>query len=459
LVQISNSIIQVSSFNDFVLAVDLNGFCWAWGNNEYGQLGNGNCRDSNIPLEVSNVLNVKEISAGFWHSLALTYDGKVFAWGYNNYGQLGNGTFIDSRIPVQVLNLENVEKIGGGGYFQSIALKYDGTVWTWGSNLYGELGNGTYEPSNIPVQVLNLTDIIDVSAGGHHCLALKDDGTVWAWGYNEFGQLGIGNNENQNTPVQIPYLSNVIKIAAGEYHSYALKNDGTLWAWGYNNDGQLGTGNFLNSNIPLQVLNISNVISISPTSYFHYLSKTSDGTLWAWGYGRRGELGNGSNEISPVPVQVLNIDGNIKKLGSGGGHSFALKEDGTLMVWGYNFFGQLGIGNYDNSYLPMQFSSLNDIVDIALGDYHSLVLTKECKNDLGDLNLNALLSSYDASLLLQYIVGNISLEEEQICRADVNRNSVITSLDASEVLKCVISNCDILDENFLNSCQKHNLCL
>jgi hypothetical protein len=155
------------------------------------------------------------------HSLALKDDGTVWAWGYNGYGQLGNGTNTDSNVPVQVSGLTGITAIAWGGS-HSLALKNDGTVWAWGYNGYGQLGNGTNTDSNLPVQVSSLTGITVIAGGSRHSLALKNDGTVWAWGYNGYGQLGNGTNTDSNVPVQVSGLTGITAIAGGGYHSLAI---------------------------------------------------------------------------------------------------------------------------------------------------------------------------------------------------------------------------------------------
>ncbi len=195
-----------------------------------------------------------------------SYDLKVWAWGYNRYGQLGNGTFGLVTVPVQVLNLSNVIEIELGS-FNSIALKNDGTVWAWGLNEYGQLGDGTNVNSKVPVQVLNLTDVVSIAGGWGHSLALRRDGTVWAWGYNFHNELGTGLLSDFNPfPLQVPegcdkYLTGVIAIEGGGDHSLALKSNGTVWAWGFNYYGQKGDG--LPSWGVNQVLNIDSVFAIS----------------------------------------------------------------------------------------------------------------------------------------------------------------------------------------------------
>src|SRR6266481_5688591 len=193
--------------------------------------------------------------------------GTVWAWGNNGLGQLGNGTFTDSNTPVQVLgpgcvgNLNGVTAlaVGGGQNLHSLALKSDGTVWAWGFNNQGQLGNATFTSSNTPVQVSGLSGVTALAVGFSHSLALKSDGTVWAWGFNNQGQLGNGTNTDSNTPVQTSGLTGVRAIAGGNYHSLAMKNDGTVWAWGSNGVGSLGNGTFTSSNTPAQVLGAGGV--------------------------------------------------------------------------------------------------------------------------------------------------------------------------------------------------------
>jgi alpha-tubulin suppressor-like RCC1 family protein len=207
------------------LALKQDGTVWAWGDNEYGQLGNGTNTDSNVPVQVLNLSGITAIAVGGYHSLALKQDGTVWAWGNNEHSQLGNETYpyAYSNVPVQVLNLSGVTGIAGGDW-HSLALKQDGTVWAWGDNEYSQLGNETYPYtySNVPVKVLNLSGITAVTGGWGHSLALKQDRTVWAWGCNYYGQLGNGTTTNSYGPVQVLNLSAVTAIAGGGLHSLAI---------------------------------------------------------------------------------------------------------------------------------------------------------------------------------------------------------------------------------------------
>jgi len=255
-------------------------------------------------MQVEQLTGIVAVSAGQDYSVAVKNDGTVWACGNNEWGQLGNGTITNSDVPVQVSLLSGMMSIASS-WNHSLAIKNDGTVWTWGWGLFGELGNGTnalFGP--LPVQVSSQTGITAIAAGYFHSLAVKNDGTVWSWGRNSSGQLGIGNFSDSNIPIQVVTLTGITAVAGGIGHSLALKNDGTVWAWGENTIGELGTGSNAMSNFPLQVSTLSEIVAIAAGEH-HSLAVRNDGTVWTWGGGHDGELGNGSNTYSLVPVQVM----------------------------------------------------------------------------------------------------------------------------------------------------------
>jgi hypothetical protein len=202
------------------------GTVWGWGYNINGQAGDAKGGPVTVaPVRFSGLNGVVAIAGGGAHSLAVKADGTVWAWGFNQYGQLGNGSNTNSYAPVQVSGLVHVIAAAAGDHY-SLGLKADGTVWAWGRNTEGELGNGTNAETNLPVWVQGLSGIIAISAapavGPNHSLALKADGTVWAWGYNSSGQLGNGGTTNSNVPIQVPGIQGAIAIAAGGAHSVAI---------------------------------------------------------------------------------------------------------------------------------------------------------------------------------------------------------------------------------------------
>jgi alpha-tubulin suppressor-like RCC1 family protein len=240
----------------------------AWGRNDFRQLGTGsNAPDRHpIPVEVVGLQGVKAIAAGCWHSMALLEDGTVWTWGHNGQGQLGNGTTVEIFNPVMVSNLKGVTAIAAG-IRHCLALLDDGTVWAWGNNNVGQLGDGTNTARSTPVRVMNIANVKAISAGHtgeadqSFCMALLNDGTVWAWGYNDSGQLGDGTYNTSNKPTEVSNLAGtaVKAIAAGGWHAVALLQDGSIWTWGRNQYGQLGDGTNTNRNRPGKVVNVTGI--------------------------------------------------------------------------------------------------------------------------------------------------------------------------------------------------------
>lgn len=316
------------------------------------------------------------VAAAMEQSLTLSSDGAVHAWGSNNFGQLGDGTWTDHSSPVLLSGMTGVVALAGGGY-HSIALKAGGTIWAWGSNTYGELGDGTTNDSITPVQVSGLTGIVAIAGSresASHSLALKSDGVVWAWGNNETGQLGDGTTTNRSLPVRVKSLTGVVALDCGPWHSLALKSDGTVWAWGSNMLGQLGDGTATDRYTPVQVSGLTNVVALAG-GFNHCLALKADGTVWTWGSNSAGQLGDGTTTNRPLPTRVINLTG-IVALAGAGYHSLALKADGTVWSWGSNMDGELGdggpIGWYHSA--PVQVIGMTGVVSLVGGLSHSLAL-------------------------------------------------------------------------------------
>jgi alpha-tubulin suppressor-like RCC1 family protein len=356
------------------------------------------------PVPAVGLTGVMAIAAGSSYSLAVKSDGSVWAWGDNSYGQLGDGTTNPRGTPVQVLGpngqgfLTGITAIAAGDS-HSLAVKSDGTVFTWGINNHGQLGDGTTSDSSTPVQVVGpngqgvLTGVVATVAGrGGYSLAVKSDGTVFSWGYNWAGQLGDSTTSDSSTPVQVVgpngqgVLTGVVAVRAGaSSDSLALKSDGTIWAWGDNEIGQLGDGGTeYFSSTPVRVVGLTGVISIG-AGYAHMLAVKSDGTVWAWGWNGDGELGDGTTYSRGAPVQVVGPNGQgflagVLAVAAGWWHSLALKSDGTVYAWGGNSFGELGDATYTNRNTPAQVlgpnesGSLTGVSAIAAGLGHSLTL-------------------------------------------------------------------------------------
>ena len=294
-----------------------------WGYNVDGQLGTGDNTSRNVPVAVTGGVltdkTVTHITAGGSHTCALISDGTVTCWGFNGAGQLGTGDNTNRNVPVAVtggvLTNKTVTDITAGGA-HTCALISDGTVTCWGNNYSGQLGDGSNTASNVPVAVtlgvLAGKTVTQITAGYLHTCALISDGTVTCWGYNGDGQLGDGSNTNRNVPVAVTLgaLTNktVTHIIAGESHTCALISDGTVTCWGYNGAGQLGTDDNTTSNVPVAVTGgalANKTVTHITAGGSHTCALISDGTVTCWGNNSVGQLGDGSNTASNVPVAVI----------------------------------------------------------------------------------------------------------------------------------------------------------
>lgn len=285
------------------LAVTPGGGVRAWGWNHFGQLGRGSTTGSTA-LAVPGLSNVRSVAAGLAHSLALKADGTVWAWGYNGQGQLGTGSTTDSPVPVQVQGLTRVVAIAAGGV-HSLAVDSGGRVDAWGWNGLGALGQGhTYNrpvPTAVPFNVSN--DAVGVAGGTYHSLVVWRDGTVWTFGWNGVGQLGNGSTTDSSRPTRIPGLSGVAEAAGGIAHSLARGHNGEVWAWGWNVLGQLGDGTTNDRRTPVPVTGLTNVRSVAAGGY-HSLAALDSGAVRSWGWNGAGQLGTGStaDSLRPTPA-------------------------------------------------------------------------------------------------------------------------------------------------------------
>ncbi|MGO9138738.1 MAG: carboxypeptidase-like regulatory domain-containing protein [Syntrophales bacterium] len=345
------------------------GTVWTWGYNSNGQLGNGNTNNSDHYVQVINTdlspfTGVTAVAAGYDHTVALKNDGTVWAWGSNSNGQLGNGPGLDSYFPVQVGGLSGVTAVAAGYQFTIALQNYalNTTIWTWGVNNHGQLGNNSTTPSSIPVQVSQtsgLLNVIGVAAGYDHAVALMNatGGIIWTWGNNGNGELGIGTTTDSYIPVQVGGLANIMAIAAGNAFTIALRNDPPntdVWTWGSNYNGQLGDGATSDVYTPVAVSGMSGTGAIGVAAgYDHAVVMKTDGTVWAWGGNSHGQLGNGTTTGSVTPVQVSGMSG-VEAIAAGYFDTAALKIDSTVWTWGYNAYGQLGNNSMIDSLIPVQ---------------------------------------------------------------------------------------------------------
>ena len=388
-----------------------------------------------------------QVCAGDDHTVALKGDGTVWAWGYNGSGQLGDGTRDKSAVPVKVANISGIKAIASG-LDHTIALKEDGTVWAWGDNYYGQLGDGTTIYSNIPVKVAGMSGVKSIYAGGDRNIVIKEDGTVWAWGDNRDGRLGDGTNENSKTPIKINGLTGVTEISVGLCHTVAVKEDGTVWAWGLNSYGQFGDGIYNGySMVPKQITGISGVKAVAAGGV-HTLLLKEDGTVWASGDNPYGQLGNGTKSYSCTPIQVVGIDGGVKEIAAGEIFSVALKEDGTVWTWGADDYGQLCNGSGGSSISPLKVPGANSVKAITAGFNHTSAIQDNGmllawgRNDDGQLGDGTICDDYQEMLrqdIPVQVLNNIAYNKPLTTSLANVANNEHNVVDSNKTTNCSFS--------------------
>jgi alpha-tubulin suppressor-like RCC1 family protein len=410
------------------------GIVRCWGRNFVGQLGNGTTTDSSTPVTVTGLGSAINIAAGVRHTCALAATGAVRCWGDNSDGQLGDGTTTDALTAIPVDGLTNVSGIAAGYQFtcaltnvdlrcwgrnddgqlgdgttttrltppalpvhlptapipaaavsasgrHTCAIIVGNSVWCWGYNYYGQLGNGTGTSSNLPTAVLIDapqtsfgTKARQIATGSAHSCAVRANGLVACWGDNSFGQLGDGTNHTRLTPVTVSSfgLSRAVQVAAGFSHTCALVPGGLVRCWGDNGAGQLGDGTTRTRSGPGPVSGLGNVVAIAAGNA-HTCALVANGTVRCWGFNTSGQIGNGAASTAVlVPTAVTGLSG-VTAISAGGSHTCALRFNGTVRCWGANATGQLGDGTTTGQLTPITVSGLGNAVSIAAGDFHTCV--------------------------------------------------------------------------------------
>lgn len=370
--------VKIAAGDSFVLALKNDGTVWGWGAGNYGQLlgysdSSVNIAGQQIQIQSSPVKlldNIKDISCGAGHALALDMDDNLYTWGLNTSGQLGNngaGTWVDVNFGGRELFasepgliMTDVKHITGGAY-NSAAIKSDDTLWLWGSNAHFQIGDGTSASAPAPVQVME--NVLSVSVSGTHVMALTTEHLYFAWGSNENNILGDGNPTEIYEPVKI--MDNVKSASIYSGHSLAVTSDNTLYAFGDNSMGQLGTGDFLNTSVPSLVMSD---VQTAAAGAQHSICLKTDGTVWTWGSNTFGQIGNGqaedvysafgvwrgghpvwadasgneTNTVSPISYKPAQVFENAADISAKWHTSYAISKDGALYGWGWNELYQLG---------------------------------------------------------------------------------------------------------------------
>jgi alpha-tubulin suppressor-like RCC1 family protein len=347
---------------------------YSWGFNGAGELGQNDVIRRSSPTQIGSLTTWEMVSAGGSTGGAVSTNGSLWVWGFNTQGTLGLGDTAFRSSPVQVGALTNWATVSLSAQQFCGAIKTDSTLWVWGDNGYGQLGDITIVDKSSPIQVGSLTNWAVFSAGGRFSAAIKTDGTLWAWGSSDQGQLGLNDVTRRSSPVQVGALSNWKTVVCSDAGSLAIKTAGSLWSWGNNSSGQLGLGDVLNRSSPVQIGGLTSWATASGVAS-HAAAVRLDGTLWAWGRNDEGQLGDGTILRRSSPVQVGALTNWLRvSAANGGSFTLAAKTEGTLWAWGRNNNGQLGDGTVVDRSSPVQIGALTDWYEVSAGGNHTLAL-------------------------------------------------------------------------------------
>jgi alpha-tubulin suppressor-like RCC1 family protein len=352
-----------------------------WGYNEFGQVGDGTHKNRSEPVDVARLSSgVRTLSGGHWHTCALSKSGEARCWGANAFGQLGDGTVVDRRTPVKVVGLDSPLDTIAAGYQHTCVRTISGGVKCWGENVAGQLGDGTRLTRLLPVDVSGLqSGVSAITTGEAHSCALMTGAQVKCWGENETGQLGDASFNDHLTPVDVIRLpEGVSMLTAGVSHTCGLIVSGGLLCWGSNDNGQLGTGVALNRPEPANVLGLPGELGGLAAGRAHSCALTVGGQVQCWGANPYGQLGDGTTNLRLLPVDVSGLPGGARRLVAGGTHSCTLSDQGGVSCWGNNWSGQLGDGTLTDRLEPVAVTGLaSGVTDLAAGASHTCALTDQ----------------------------------------------------------------------------------
>ncbi|MBK8077313.1 MAG: fibronectin type III domain-containing protein [Kineosporiaceae bacterium] len=314
---------------------------WCWGTNDSGQLGQGDYATHAVPVQIGSATTWNAVTVGNTHACATRTDNTLWCWGSNSTGQLGIGSTTMQNAPTQVTGTVWATVDAGDSF--TCATRTDGTLYCWGLNSSGQLGNGNTTQQTSPALVSGgATTWSSVSAGGTHTCATRTTHTVWCWGYNSFGQLGNGTSAYtaQTTPLQVGAATTWANVSAGGVFTCATQTTGTLWCWGYGGDGATGQGNTTSPTSPSQVTGAVTTWNSITTGDDHACATRTDSTAWCWGYNSSGQLGDATTTRRTSPTQ---LSSTWTTLAAGYDASCGLRATGALWCWGSNDYGELGL--------------------------------------------------------------------------------------------------------------------
>jgi hypothetical protein len=402
------------------------GQLWGWGRNYAGLLGDNTDVSKSSPVQtITFGTNWSSVVCGLNHTGATKTDGTLWGWGTNYYGELGDNTTTNKSSPVQtVAGGTNWSSVGCGQQHKA-AIKTDGTLWTWGyNNGYGALGDNTTTNKSSPVQtVAGGKNWSSVACAANTTAAIKTDGTLWLWGANDFGQLGDSTTTHRSSPVQTAAFGTNWSQVSVYGHAAAIKTDGTLWMWGGNYFGELGDNTTVYKSSPVQtVAGGNNWSSVACGGSFTAAIKT-DSTLWMWGVNFSGNLGDNTQISKSSPVQTVAFATNWSKVALGDAHSVAIKKDGTLWTWGFGQFGRLGDNTTTSKSSPVQtIAGGTNWSRISAGFRQTSAIYENTANQLG-INTQPL-AGYNANKLLVQPKININDSAGSVVRIATNSVSV-----------------------------------
>jgi alpha-tubulin suppressor-like RCC1 family protein len=353
----------VYNFDDVFVPADWfrDGNLWAWGRGTEGQLGTNDFTTRGTPSTTfAGGTNWKQVSSGYQHTAAIKTDGTLWTWGRGNEGQLGNAAITNRSTPVTTFSGgTNWKQVSAGGS-HTLAIKTDGTLWSWGIGTYGRLGNANTTNRSTPVTTFSGgNNWKQVECASSHTAAIKTDGTLWTWGSTGDGQLGIGFNGFgifRSTPVTtFSGGTNWKQVSGGIFYTAAIKTDGTLWIWGDSGSGRLGNAVTNGSDFSTPVTTFAGGTNWKQVSAggSHTAAIKTDGTLWVWGQGTYGKLGLNFAADRSTPTTTFAGGNNWKQVSCGNDHTTAVKTDGTLWTWGIGTSGRLGINDGVNRLTPV----------------------------------------------------------------------------------------------------------
>lgn len=373
----------IATTDTHTAVVHADGTLWTWGMNSNGELGDGTTTDHLTPAQVGLDSTWQQVAVRNSNTFALKRDGSLWSWGANQTGQLGTGASGpgDQLLPRQVgISTDWLSITAGEGF--ALALQRDGTLWAWGVNYDGQLGDGTTTERGSPVRVAGGMKWRQVTAGAYHTVAIAQDGTLWAWGYNGYGQLGNGtqtgglNHGNAPTPVpqQVGTAHTWVSSAASTYSSGAVEQNGTVWTWGYG----FSTGPGLSSQLTPQPVALPTPARRVILGLHTTLMLACDGTLWGYGYTYYGQLGDGTYTTRERP-SALTVGRTWTQVVMGEDHVVALQPDGSIWAWGANVFGAIGHPSLTAFavFAPRQAGLGTNWTNVSTSQFHTLAVQRD----------------------------------------------------------------------------------